>query len=103
MRSKFIGFWILTLPFCVIAWAQYSPDWSTVNGGGGTSAGGVYSVTGTIGQPNAGVMRGGNFTLQAGFWGIIAAVQTLGAPPLSNVHTTTNAVAVRPLSVRGGP
>ena len=60
---------------------SYSIDWSTVDGGGGTSTGGVYSVTGTIGQPDAGsTMSGGNYTLEGGFWGIIAAVPTPGAP-----------------------
>ncbi len=77
------------------AFAQtYSIDWSTIDGGGGTSTGGVYSVTGTIGQPDAGTMSGGNYTLQGGFWGVIAAVQTPGAPLLSVFHTTTNTVAV---------
>jgi hypothetical protein len=54
----------------------------------------VYSVTGTIGQPDAGAMSGGNYTLQGGFWGVIAAVQTPGAPLLSIIRTTTNTVAV---------
>lgn len=61
----------------------YSIDWHTMDGGGGTSTGGVYSVSGTIGQPDAGPMSGGNYTLQGGFWGVIAAVQTPGAPLLS--------------------
>ena len=39
-------------------------------------------------------MSGGNFTLDGGFWGIIAAVQTPGAPLLSIFHTTTNTVVV---------
>jgi len=49
----------------------------------GASTGGVFTVSGTIGQPDAGTMSGGNYTLQGGFWGIIAAVQTPGAPLLS--------------------
>jgi hypothetical protein len=28
-------------------------DWFTIDGGGGTSTGGVYAVSGTIGQPDA--------------------------------------------------
>jgi hypothetical protein len=62
---------------------QYSVDWFTIDGGGGTSTGGVFSVSGTIGQPDAGRMSGGNYTLNGGFWGIIAVVQTPGAPLLS--------------------
>jgi hypothetical protein len=81
--------------FQFLAFAQsYSIDWYTIDGGGGTSTGGVYSVTGTIGQPDAGaLMSGGNYTLQGGFWAI-QAVQTPGAPLLSIARTTTNTVAV---------
>ncbi len=72
----------------------YSIDWFTIDGGGGTSTGGVYAVSGTIGQPDAGHMSGGNFTIDGGFWGIIAAVQTPGAPTLRVVRTTTNTVVL---------
>ncbi len=81
---------------------SYSIDWFTVDGGGGTSTGGVYSVSGTIGQPDAGKMSGGNFSMDGGFWGIIAAVQTPGAPLLSIARTTTNTVAVFWLSPATG-
>ena len=79
---------------CLPLLAQYAIDWHTIDGGGGTSTGGVYSVSVTIGQSDSGAMSGGNFTLQGGFWGIIAAVQTPGAPSLSIFRTTTNTVAV---------
>jgi hypothetical protein len=40
---------------------SYSIDWHKISGVGGTSTGGVYSVTGTIGQHDAGgAMTGGN-------------------------------------------
>lgn len=74
--------------------AQYAIDWFTIDGGGGTSTGGVYSVSGTIGQPDAGVMSGGNFTLQGGFWAVVAAVQTPGSPLLTVAWTATNTVLV---------
>src|SRR6267378_4675534 len=73
---------------------SYSIDWFTVDGGGGTSTGGVFSVSGTIGQPDAGHMSGGNFTIDGGFWGIVAAIQTPGAPTLRVVRTTTNTVVL---------
>src|SRR5262245_54773162 len=72
----------------------YSIDWYTIDGGGGTSTGGVYTVSGTIGQPDAGHMSGGNYTVDGGFWGIIAAIQTPGAPALRVVRTTTNTVVL---------
>lgn len=66
-----------------LVFAQYSLDWSTMDSGGGTSTGGVYAVTGTIGQPDAGTMTGGPFELLGGFWGAVIPVQQEGAPTLS--------------------
>ena len=99
MKTKFNFGLALTMALALVATQSlpaqdYSLDWSTVDGGGGTSTGGVYSVSGTIGQPDAGAMSGGNFTLDGGFWSLIAAVQTPGAPLLSILRTTTNTVAV---------
>ena len=89
-----VYFCFLLSALCFRAWGQtYSIDWQTIDGGGGTSTGGVYSVTGTIGQPDAGAMSGGNYTLQGGFWGMMA-VQTPAGPPLSVRCTTTNTVLV---------
>ena len=86
LRSSSIGpaLVMLMLALTVPAFAQnFALDWFTIDGGGGGSSGGVYTVTGTIGQPDAGTMGGGNYSLQGGFWGIISAVQTPGAPLLS--------------------
>ena len=42
---------------------------STIDGGGITfSTGGDVELSGTIGQPDAGTLRGGEFTLTGGFW-----------------------------------
>jgi hypothetical protein len=73
---------------------NYSIDWHTIDGGGGASTGGVYSVSGTIGQPDAGTMSGGSYSLAGGFWGIISAVQTPGAPLLTIYPTTGNRAVV---------
>lgn len=73
---------------------SYSVDWFKIAGGGGTSAGGVYSVSGTIGQPDAGAaMIGGNYSLTGGFWSLYA-VQTPGAPWLQIFLTSSNTAAV---------
>ena len=62
---------------------SYSIDWYQVSGGGGTSTGGVYSVSGTIGQHDAGgPMNGGSYSLTGGFWALISVVQTPGLPDL---------------------
>jgi hypothetical protein len=86
---------IITLSLAISAGAQnYSIDWFTIDGGGGSSSGGGYTLSGTIGQPDAGHMSGGNFTIDGGFWGLIAAVQTPGTPLLRIFLTTTNTVIV---------
>ena len=90
MKSTIHYTWVLLvtlsslLSFSSIATAQnYSIDWFTIDGGGGTSVGGPYSLSGTIGQPDANqqAMTGGSFSLSGGFWSLVA-VQTLNAPPL---------------------
>jgi len=40
----------------------------TVDGGGGRLSGGPWTLAGTFGQPDAGVLAGATFTLQGGFW-----------------------------------
>jgi hypothetical protein len=62
---------------------NYSIPWHTIAGGGGTSSGGGYTVSGTIGQHSTGTMSGGGYSLTGGFWSIISAIQTPGAPLLT--------------------
>ena len=50
------------------AFSDYSIEWYTVDGGGGTSSGGSYQLTGTIGQPDAGYHGGGPYEVLGGFW-----------------------------------
>jgi hypothetical protein len=76
---------MLLLALCGRAHAQpYDLSWHTVDGGGGTSTGGVYSVSGTIGQPDAGAtMTNGQYSVTGGFWALPTAVQVEGAPTLT--------------------
>ena len=60
--------------------------------GGGMSTGGVFAVSGTIGQPDAGTLNGGSYTVQGGFWGGVALVQQLNAPRLFIQWATNLAV-----------
>lgn len=88
-------------PALMVCAQNYDISWHTIAGGGGSSTGGVYSVTGTIGQSDAGHMSGGNYTLDGGFWGIIAAVQTPGAPFLTITRSGANVVLSWPLASSG--
>jgi hypothetical protein len=90
---------VLALPLflstALIASAEnYSIGWYKVAGGGGTSSSAVYSVSGTIGQHDAGgPLVGGDFSLTGGFWSF-PAVQTPGAPALRIVATSPNTLMV---------
>jgi hypothetical protein len=64
----------------------YDLDWFTIDGGGSIAlVGGIYEMGCTTGQPDAGVMSGGQFELSGGFWpGLIA-----NAPCYANCDGST--------------
>jgi hypothetical protein len=69
--------------------AQYAIPWHAIDRGGGTSTGGVYSVSVTIGQPDAGpIMTNGQYAVTGGFLALPTAIQTPGAPTLSIAPAT---------------
>jgi hypothetical protein len=72
--------------------AQFAIDWFTIDGGGGTSSNNTYVVSGTIGQPDAGSLTGGAYSVEGGFWPAIRAVQIPGGPFLSIVHSGANVI-----------
>jgi hypothetical protein len=72
----------------------YAVDWAATGGGGGTSTGGAYAVSGTVGQADAGEMSGGSFTVTGGFWSVTAAAQTAGAPALTVARTTAYTIVL---------
>lgn len=78
------------LVWALAAHAQsYEIPWWTVDGGGGVSSNGQYTISGTIGQPDAGgPMTNGQYSLTGGFWALPTAVQTEGAPTLTIVPAT---------------
>ena len=61
---------------------NYSVDWFTLDGGGGTSTNGQFVVSGTVGQSDAGRLTGDGFSVEGGFWGVLLVVHTPGAPSL---------------------
>src|SRR5258706_1616196 len=73
LKTVFLAGLILSAANVVEA-QNFSIDWYSIDGGGGTSTNTQFSLTGTIGQPDAGHMSGGSFTLEGGFWGSVAAV-----------------------------
>lgn len=72
---------LLTLPLLLIIFmpinfalaershsAGYAITWHTVDGGGGLSQGGVYTLQGSIGQPDVGILQGDGYALVGGYW-----------------------------------
>ena len=48
----------------------YDLSWYTIDAGGATnSTGGSFALNGSVGQPDAGALSGGSYTLSGGFWG----------------------------------
>ena len=78
------GRWIIFLIVCILvvlvggvalAASGFSlPRW-VIPGGGGSSTGDDYNLSGSIGQPAAGTLSGGAYVLNGGFW-------AGGVPPL---------------------
>jgi len=103
MKRKSLIFAItaaLLLPAAALA-QGYSINWYKISGGGGTSTGGTYQLSGTIGQHDAGrPMTGGGYALAGGFWAIYA-VQTPGAPLLTITYAGNQAIVSWPASVTG--
>ena len=71
----------------------YSIDWYSIDGGGGTSLGGGYTLTGTIGQADAGQLAGGDYELTGGFMSIVTAIQSPDSPRLT-VTRAGNSVVI---------
>jgi hypothetical protein len=78
-KRKHLRSWLL-LGACCMALAavpvvvaqtgsDYDLSWWTLDGGGDTLITGEgYRLSGTAGQPDAGVLSGGGYTLGGGFW-----------------------------------
>jgi len=96
-----LAFSLLAMSSLAAAADGYAINWYKIAGGGGTSTGGTFSVTGTIGQPEAsGVMKGGNYAVTGGFWSLIQVMQTPDAPALFLSHSG-NVVTIYWQSVTG--
>jgi hypothetical protein len=81
---------LLLVVSIALAASGYDLTWWTVDNGGGQSVGGTYTLSGTLGQAEAGQpMTGGNFSLAGGFW------QTgITSPALNQIYL--------PLIIKGG-
>ena len=87
MNSRFVILLLLSC-WCASLRAQtedYAIDWFSLDCGGGTSSDDVYSVSGTIGQPEASEVADADWTLIGGFW---AATVETSSPTLPKLNVT---------------
>ena len=91
-QGVIVVFLLLALGLSVV-YAQADGDYNllrwTVDGGGYTfSSGGVYTLGGTVGQPDAGeALTGSDYTLVGGFWpGAAAAERKIYLPLVLHNH-----------------
>jgi len=84
IKRWFILFCLLALlalaavPVLAETSATYDLSWWTVDSGGATGlTSGSYTLSGTTGQPDAGVMSNGDYDLTGGFWaGILVKLES---------------------------
>src|SRR5580765_5873650 len=76
------------VPAQVASGGSYTFMQTVIGAGGGVSQGPGYLIEGTIGQPLAGDgLTGGSYTLQSGFWNLIAAPTAAGVVVTGRVTT----------------
>jgi hypothetical protein len=76
-------FLLLTSVVLAQSGGGYDLSWSTMDGGGGTSEGGGYTLFGIAGQPDTGPsMSGDDYTLAGGFWGVGGLAGSPGGGPI---------------------
>ena len=69
IRYGFVTMLLTTAVMVAAVPPEYEITRSTINGGGVMrSSGGEFEMSSTLGQPDAGVMTGGDFELSGGFW-----------------------------------
>lgn len=81
--------------------AQYAIDWLTIDGGGGFSSGGAYTLAGTLGQPDAAASSRGDYDLLGGFWSAFADAPTGAVPRLRIARSGTNVILAWPVDSSG--
>lgn len=75
-----VGGLLLAIAVLAQSGGTYDAAWGSIDGGGGTAAGGNYRVSGVIGQPEAGALAGGDFRLDGGVMGALYPPPVIPTP-----------------------
>ena len=71
MKCSMKQFALLFLAAVATASAQYTIDWQTMDGGGGSGAASTFAMQGTLGQPDAFSGANGGIILLGGYWSLL--------------------------------
>ncbi|MCC6652123.1 MAG: hypothetical protein IT348_13305, partial [Candidatus Eisenbacteria bacterium] len=84
----------------------YDMSWNKIaNGGVPQASGGAFTLSGTVGQADAGVLAGVAYRLDGGFWNGVALRQLLDVPDTPDTPDTPGTPVARPVrfALRGFP
>ena len=101
MRNKFLIFSVLLIWFSLNAFGQsgggFEIKQSVIAGGGGQgSAGGAFSLDGTVGQAVAGdAVNGPPFAVTSGFWNFTPSAPTAATVSVAGQVRTANGAGIR--------
>jgi hypothetical protein len=87
LMGSLVAFWLMAVG--VLAMDGFDLGWHVIAGGGGPSSSADYALDGSAGQPAAGTLSGGDYTLGGGFWGGGAAEVTPTTPTATPTSTAT--------------
>ena len=65
---------------------------SYISSGGGTSSGGTYTMSGTVGQPVTLISSNGQYRLEPGFWAMMSVISTPEGPAIAFQRTGNQVV-----------
>lgn len=93
MKHRLVSL-LMILASSVVSDADFSIESCALVAGGQTGNAGIYMLEGTIGQCGVNKLYSQNYSIDGGYWSIIAAVQEPGAPELSLRRTLTNTIVI---------
>jgi hypothetical protein len=90
---KLLLLWWLLVAAVTVRAQRFDIDVFTISSGGAHHRG-VYSLSATIGQPDAGALSAADIRFDGGFWSVVAAIQTTNAPRLSVKRSAMNTIII---------
>jgi hypothetical protein len=100
LHMKSLSVLLVLAALATQAFAQYQVTQWTFDSGGGQSAGGEHVLTGSIGQPAAGIAKSTTYHLLSGYYGFVALAPTEGGPRLRILATAREVILAWPATAK---